>query len=177
MTETGTLFAGRYLGLRERAGWEFATRTNASAVAVLIAVTDRNELLLVEQYRIPVQSPVIELPAGLVGDLDDPNEAVLVAAQRELREETGYQAAQLTNLLSCPSSAGMTDEIITFVRASGLQRISEGGGDSSEEITVHRVPLDEADAWMAEQVQAGMPVDPKIYTALYWLQRECEQPA
>lgn len=169
MTESGTLYAGRYLSLRERGGWEFASRTNARAVAVLVAVTEAGELLLVEQYRLPVESNVIELPAGLVGDHEDPHESILAAARRELLEETGYEAQELTPLLSCPSSAGMCDEIVTFVRASGLRRVSAGGGDSSEEIVVHHVPLHCADDWLAQRLQAGTPIDPKIYTALYWL--------
>lgn len=169
MTETRTRFAGEYLGLVERDGWEFATRMNASAVAVLIAVTDEDELLLVEQYRTPVDADVIELPAGLVGDLEDPDEDILVAAGRELVEETGYRAGRLEAVISCPSSAGMTDEIITFVRACELERVGDGGGDASEAITVHHVPLTSVDRWLAERRSGGSPMDPKIWTALYWL--------
>lgn len=176
MTEPRTLYAGRYLSLRERDGWEFASRSNASAVAVLIAVTDADEILLVEQYRVPVECTVIELPAGLVGDGNDPDEGILTAARRELLEETGYAAQRFTTEMSCPSSAGMSDEIISFVRASGLQRVNAGGGDSSEDITVHRVPLHQADAWIAERLQQGIPIDPKIFTALYWLRRDGLQP-
>lgn len=169
MAESTTRYTGRFLGLRERNGWEFATRTNATGVAILVAVTDAGELLLVEQYRVPLERAVIELPAGLVGDLNDPGESLLVAALRELVEETGYQASEVRELLACPSSAGMTDEIITFVQATGLRRVGQGGGDDSEAITVHRVPLAEVDSWLADCVRRGTPIDPKIYTALYWL--------
>lgn len=169
MTETATLYAGRFLSLRLRDGWEFASRTNASAVAVLVAVTDAGEIVLVEQYRIPVESNVIELPAGLAGDLDDPGEHILTAARRELIEETGFDAAAFTEVLTCPSSAGMSDETVTFVRASGLSRVAPGGGDGDEEITVHLVPLERVDRWICERQRLGTPVDPKIYTALYWL--------
>jgi ADP-ribose pyrophosphatase len=177
MTEPRTLYAGRYLSLRERNGWEFASRSNASAVAVLVAVTDADELVLVEQYRIPIEEAVIELPAGLVGDQNDPQESILTAARRELLEETGYEAERFTTVLSCPSSAGMSDEIITFVRAAGLRQVSAGGGDSSEDIRVHRVPLHRADDWIAGRLRGGTPIDPKIFTALYWLQRERLQPS
>ena len=84
MDESGFHFKGRYLGIRETDGWEFATRTNASAVVILVPVTDDDELVLVEQYRVPVQCSVIELPAGLVGDQDDPDESLMTAARREL---------------------------------------------------------------------------------------------
>ena len=120
MGETKKHFNGRYLGMRERDNWEYATRTNASAVAVLVPVTDNDELVLVEQYRVPVESNVIELPAGLVGDLDDEEESTMTAAHRELEEETGYQAGKLSLLLVCPSSAGMSDETISIYLAENL---------------------------------------------------------
>ena len=167
--EFKTLYHGRYLSLLEIDGWEFASRSNASGVVVLVAVTRQNELVLVEQFRTPVASKVIELPAGLVGDLADRDEPLLVAAQRELLEETGFEAEQLTVLLSCPSSAGMSDETITFVLATGLNKVAAGGGDSSENIEVHPVPLTEISEWLDKRQAAGTPLDPKIFTALYWL--------
>jgi len=170
--EHKTLYHGRYLSLLEIDGWEFASRSNASGVVVLLAVTQRNELVLVEQFRIPVGSAVIELPAGLVGDLNDPDESVLLAAQRELLEETGYQADHLRVLMSCPSSAGMSDETITFVLATGLRRVASGGGDSSEEITVHVIRLAEVDDWVSSRLAAGALLDPKIFSALYWLRND-----
>jgi ADP-ribose pyrophosphatase len=163
-------FQGRYLNLLERDGWEFASRSNASSVVILVAVTSDEEIVLVEQYRKPVGSLVIELPAGLVGDHVDPDESILDAAARELEEETGYAAAQLEVLMTCPSSAGMSDEMISFVLAKGLTRVGPGGGDDSEDIEVHIVPLTDVDAWLTRQVSAGKPLDPKIYAALYWLQ-------
>lgn len=171
MTEQRTHFRGRYLAIVERNNWEFATRTNASAVAVLVAVTEAGEIILVEQHRIPVRGQTIELPAGLVGDLDDPEESIITAAARELEEETGYRAGRLEPLLTCPSSAGMSDEMITFLLAEELTRTGPGGGDDSEDITVHRVPLDQASEWLAEQRALGCQLDPKIYSALYWLDR------
>lgn len=171
MGEDITRYRGRYLSLLERDGWEFASRCNATGVVVLIAVTDAGELVLVEQYRKPVEASVVELPAGLVGDLADPDELLLDAAQRELEEETGYVAAQMEILMACPSSAGMSDEVITFVLATGLRRVGPGGGDDSEEIEVTAVALEQVDAWLVAQAAAGKPVDPKVFTALYWLQR------
>jgi ADP-ribose pyrophosphatase len=171
MGEERFLYRGRYLGLAERQGWEFATRTNASSVAVLVAVTEDNEIVLVEQFRLPVGKRVIELPAGLVGDQGHPDEPILEAAQRELIEETGFAANSLTLLLECPSSAGMSDELITFYLAEGLQKVGPGGGDSSEDIVVHIVPLRQAAEWMGHQREAGLMLDPKVYTALFWLNR------
>lgn len=162
-------FRGRYLGLVERDGWEYATRTNASAVAVIIAITNQQELVLVEQQRIPVGRAVLELPAGLVGDKDDPHEAIGLAARRELLEETGYRAGRWLRMLECPSSAGMCDETITFFLARDLVQEHAGGGDDSEDITVHAVPLANIDQWLAGKLADGLLLDPKIYAALYWL--------
>lgn len=165
-----THFEGRYLSMLEQDGWEFVSRSNASKVVALVAVTADREIVLVEQYRKPVGAPVIEIPAGLVGDLDDPDEPVLVAAARELEEETGYTAADFSILMECPSSAGMSDEVICFVIARGLVRTGPGGGDSSEDIITHTVALDKVDGWLNGQRAEGKMLDPKVYTALYWLQ-------
>ena len=169
MKNPTTLYRGRYLSLMERDGWEYASRSNATGVAVLVAVTDRDELVLVEQFRTPVNAHVIELPAGLVGDLDDHSESVLDAAQRELMEETGYRAGHVEILMSCPSSAGMSDEIITFILARNLEKVGPGGGDNSEDIAVHLVPRAEVSKWIAARQREGKPADPKIFSALYWL--------
>jgi ADP-ribose pyrophosphatase len=166
-----THYRGRYLSLLEKDGWEFASRSNASGVVVLVPVTDAGEIVLVEQYRKPVAAAVIELPAGLVGDHANSGESILDAARRELEEETGYAAARMEELMVCPSSAGMSDEVLHFVLATGLTRVGPGGGDSSESIDVLPVPLAQVDDWLAGQLAAGKPLDPKIYTALYWLQK------
>ena len=170
MNEDITRYHGRYLNLLERDNWEFASRANASGVVVLVAVTDERELVLVRQYRKPVRAPVIELPAGLVGDHVAPHETPLQAAARELEEETGFAAGRLEVLMDCPSSAGMSDEIISFVLATELRRVGPGGGDDSEDIEVQPVPLDEVDAWLSGQLANGALMDPKIFAALYWLQ-------
>lgn len=171
MAEIKIHFSGRYLGICERDNWEYATRTNASAVAVLVPVTDQDELILVEQFRVPVQSMVIELPAGLVGDLDDADESIITAAHRELEEETGYRSGKLTLLLSCPSSPGMSDETISIFLAEDLIKVGPGGGDGNEQIKVHTVPVDQVSEWLAEMMKMGKLVDPKTYSALFWLAR------
>ena len=157
--------------MQERDHWEYAFRTNASGVVVLVPVTDAGELVLVEQYRIPVKSRVMELPAGLAGDTGDRDEELKTAAQRELLEETGYRAGFLEELLTCPSTPGMSDEIVTIFYASGLERVGSGGGDNNENITVHHVPLESATRWLETRMTEGIMVDPKIYAGLFWAGR------
>ncbi len=164
-------YDGRYLGLHERLGWEYATRTNATGVVVIVPVTVDQEVVFVEQYRVPIGNRVIELPAGLVGDEGNPDELLATAAERELWEETGYRAGRLRCLGQCPSSAGMTDETITLFLAEDCRREGPGGGDASEDIIVHPVALQAVDQWLADQQSAGLDFDPKIYAALYWIER------
>lgn len=166
-----TLHSGRYLSLVSRDGWEYATRENASGVAVLIAVTDADEIVLVEQHRVPLDAAVVELPAGLVGDGDNGDEPMLDAAGRELIEETGFAAAHLEIAMAGPTSAGLSDEMVTFVQATGLTRVGEGGGVDDEDITVHVVPMDKVHDWLEARRAAGTIIEPKVYTGLYWAQR------
>lgn len=173
MTETETLFNGRWLRIRKRGTWEFAERTNPGGAVIVVATTDADEVLFVEQYRVPIECLTIEMPAGLVGDIEgQAHEGVVETAQRELEEETGYRAGRIDFVMAGPSSAGMSNEQVAFVRARGLQRVGAGGGDETEEIVVHHVPREGVAAWLAERAAAGYSIDPKLYAGLYFLERD-----
>ena len=138
---------GRFLRLLSHRGWEWVERTNTSAAVVIAAITAERQLVLVEQYRIPLGRRVIELPAGLVGDLAETKEEDMIeAARRELLEETGYEAATIDALLDGPSSSGLTNEVFTLLLARNARRVGPGGGDATEDIRVHVAPLDAIDA-------------------------------
>ena len=170
MDQTETLFNGRYLRIRRRRHWEYAERTNASAAVIIVAITPEDRLLLVEQFRIPVDARSIEMPAGLVGDLQD-CESVETAALRELEEETGWRAGRIEYLMAGPSSSGMSNETVAFVRALDLVRVGPGGGDETEDIRVHEVPRSEAAAWLAARMREGYSIDPKLYAGLWFIDR------
>src|SRR5271154_1531774 len=92
--------SGKYVNLSTRRGWEFVERKNISGIVAIIAVTDERKLLLVEQYRPPMDKNVIELPAGLAGDArENQGEELERAARRELLEETGYEAREMERLV------------------------------------------------------------------------------
>jgi ADP-ribose pyrophosphatase len=166
------LAEGRHVRLVRVDGWEWAERTGISGVVAIIAMTPEREVLFVEQFRPPVGARVIELPAGLAGDIaGSEDEDLSEAALRELEEETGYTAKRMERIGQGPISAGLTDELLTFFAASDLIQIGAGGGDASEDIAVHRVPMDEVHDWLVAKQEAGMLVDPKIYVGLYWLAR------
>ncbi|HET6546144.1 MAG TPA: NUDIX hydrolase [Rhodanobacteraceae bacterium] len=170
MNETETLCNGTWLRLKRRGRWEYAERTNTGGGVIIIALTAEDRLLFVEQYRGAIDKRSIEMPAGLVGDLAaDPDEKAVDAARRELLEETGYAAGRVEFLMAGPSSSGMSNEIMAFVRAFDLTRVHAGGGDDTENITVHEVPRADAPRWLVEKMKEGYSVDPKMFAGLYFL--------
>ncbi len=164
-----TLFTGRFLAVVREGHWEYAERVNATGAAIILAVTDDQNLLLVEQYRIPVHAQTMELPAGIIGDEPGTSkESHTEAARRELLEETGYDAEHIEPLTTGPASSGLASEVVTLFRAKGLRRAGQGGGVGREEITVHEVPLSTVREWLAAKAKSGVLVDPKVYAGLYF---------
>jgi ADP-ribose pyrophosphatase len=164
-----TILDRKHLSLMRRGHWEYVSRKGVCGIVAIVAVTDDGKLVLVEQYRPPVDANVIELPAGLAGDLPgESTEPLENAARRELMEETGYEAAEMRRVADGTPSAGITDEVITLFVAKGLKKTGEGAGDGSEQITLHEVPLREVEGWLAQQRKAGKLVDLKVYGGLYF---------
>jgi ADP-ribose pyrophosphatase len=167
-----TLGTGKFLTLVREGHWEYADRTNATGAVIIVAVTEEQKLLLVEQCRIPVHSRTIELPAGIVGDeADGAGESPVDAARRELLEETGYAAEHIETLLTGPALSGLTSEVVTMLLASGLKGVNAGGGVGHEEILLHEVPLAEVHEWLAAKAREGLLIEPKIYAGLYFIGR------
>lgn len=164
------LHQGKFLNLIDDNGWEFVVRNNCRTVVVIVPLLDNDKTIFVEQYRKPVQSSMIEFPAGLVGDGDDFDEDIKLAAARELEEETGYLPAELYKVAEGPASAGLSDESLEVYVARNLTKTGEGGGVEGENITVHVVKLSEVKNWLAAQEEAGKVVDLKVWGGLYFLQ-------
>ena len=166
-----TLCQGRWLSLRKRGRWEYAERNNPGGAVIIVAVTPDDCVLFVEQYRVSILRQTIEMPAGLVGDLaSQADESALLAAARELEEETGYRCGRVDFIHEGPSSSGMSTEMIAFVRAHDLERVGDGGGDETENIVVHEVPRREAGAWLFARAAEGYSVDPKLFAGLWFLE-------
>jgi ADP-ribose pyrophosphatase len=160
-----TVWQGKFITAKRQGRWEYVARARGIRAAVIVAVDDDGNLLLVEQYRVPLGRRCLELPAGLIGDGGD-DEADETAAARELEEETGYRAERIESLGEFFSSPGMVSESFTLVRAHGLTRVSDGGGVEGEDIIVHRVKLADVPAYVAECRTRGMAIDVKLLLAL-----------
>lgn len=166
-----TLYEGQWLRLVQIGHWESCERTHAQGMAVIvIAVTPNDEVLFVEQYRIPLGARTIEMPAGLVGD-DHAEDTLIDAARRELIEETGWSAGKVDVLLTGPTSSGMSNERIAFVRARDLVKVGEGGGVNDEHIIVHAVPRAQAPAWLVQKQAEGFELDLKLWAGLWMIDR------
>lgn len=164
-----TLYEGQWLRLVRIGHWESCERTHAQGMAVIvIAVTPADEVLFVEQFRVPLGARTIEMPAGLVGD-DHAEDTLVDAARRELVEETGWSAGRVEVLLTGPTSSGMSNERIAFVRARELVRVGEGGGVDDEDIIVHAVPRNEAPAWLMRKRAEGYELDLKLWAGLWMI--------
>ena len=161
---------GRFVRLVCRNTWEYVDRHNVKGIVVIVAVTRDGKLVLADQYREPVQSRVLELPAGLVGDKGE-NESLVTAAKRELHEETGYEAKRMIFLCEGPPSVGLSTERVTFYWAVNPQKTGPGGGDEHEDIVIHEAPLAGIEKWLARKRKQGILVDPKVYAGLYFAEK------
>ena len=165
---TETLFETRWLGVYRIGHWDFVRRPNSDACVGILAVTPDDEVVLIEQFRIPVQHSVIEIPAGLVGDEEEfKGEAISETARRELLEETGYHAGKIELLVVSPTSAGMASEFTHLFLATDLEKREAGGGVGAEDIKIHLVPRNSLRTWLREKEQAGLALDFKIHAALW----------
>ncbi|MBF0387637.1 MAG: NUDIX hydrolase [Candidatus Omnitrophica bacterium] len=167
-----TITSGKFLRLVIRDGWEYVERVNCSGAVIIVARTDDDKIILVEQFRRPVGKFTIGFPAGLVGDdRGQRGENIIKAARREMIEETGYRPSRIQKLFVGPVSAGMCRDMVAIVHASGLKKVGAGGGlDDHENIQVHEVPRQGIDAWIKKQVRKGRLVGPNIFAGLYFLE-------
>jgi ADP-ribose pyrophosphatase len=117
------------------------------AVAV-IAITDDNKLVMVEQYRKPLEKVIVEIPAGKLEKGEEP----ALCARRELEEETGYECESLELVSSFYTSPGFADEIIHVYVAKGLkQKENAAGLDEDEFVNVLEITLEEALEFIKEK--------------------------
>lgn len=156
---------GRHMVFLRRGEWEYVEHRTAPESAMIVAITPAEEIVLAEEFRPPMNAPVLSLPAGLIGD-EGPEDAV-DAARRELLEETGYEAPAFERLARGPGSAGQSSEMVTFFLARGARRVGPQAAHDAGKILVHVVPIRELPAWSRAREAEGKVVDPKIWAGLY----------
>ncbi len=143
------VYVGKILALRaDEVAMPGGSRARREVVehpgAVAVVALDENEqVVLIHQYRYPLDRRLWELPAGL---LDVAGEDPLRTAQRELAEEVGLAAREWSVLVDIASSPGFTDESERVFLARGLSEVDrpDAAGDEEADLVIHRIPLAEA---------------------------------
>ena len=155
---------GKYIRIVREGRWEYVERCGGVHAVVILAEHD-GQLVLIEQPRVPLGNrKCIELPAGLVGDEDD--KGVEETAVKELEEETGFTADRIEVIGEFFSSPGMVAEGFTLVRAHGLRKVGDGGGNEHEEIEVHLVGHAEVASFVERKRGDGAAIDTKLLLLL-----------
>lgn len=139
--------------------WEALERVGIDGIVVMVAVTPADTVILEKQFRPPLGRDVIELPAGLV----DPGESMEEAAKRELIEETGWSAKNLSFLAEGPISTGASTEILRAYICTGLAYVGKSGGDDNEIIEVIETPIRSAQEFLRNAQTQGTLVDLKVF--------------
>lgn len=118
--------------------WEAFQRVGVKGIVAVVPFTEDNRVVLVKQFRPPVERFIIEFPAGL----NDRDEALVTVAQRELLEETGYYSENIVKIAEGPLSSGASTEILTVFLASKCINTQAQRLDDVENIEVITLPLD-----------------------------------
>ena len=158
------MWEGKFIRAIRRGKWEYASRARDIRAVVILAEFE-GKVILVDQPRVGPDCRCLELPAGLVGDLD-PNATIEATAIKELEEETVFTAERVERLGDFYSSPGMLAEAFTLVRVHGVRRIGAGGGDESEDINVHLVARADIANFLEQKRAEGFGMDVKLLLLL-----------
>ncbi len=142
----------------ETRDWESVERVNCSGIVGIVPLTHNGEVILVRQFRPPVNGYVIELPAGLCDIGESPEDA----AKRELIEETGYAAGSMRFLVKGPMSSGSSSEMLDVFVATDLTYVGIGRRDETENIEVIKVPDENLASALLQMQSDGNIIDLKI---------------
>ena len=139
---------------------------------MILPVRDDGHVVLVEQHRTSIGGELLELPAGTL----EPGEDSLLAAQRELAEETGYQAASWSRLVRFYPAPGISDELMEVFLATGL-RAGACDPDPGESLTVRELPFDEVRRRLLDnEIMDGKTLTTLLYVMLVGIEPGDGQP-
>jgi ADP-ribose pyrophosphatase len=158
------MWEGKFVRALRRGNWEYASRARDIGAVVILAEYE-GKVIVIDQPRVAPDCRCVELPAGLVGD-KDPTATVEATAITELEEETGFTAERVERLGEFYASPGMLSEGFTLVRAHGVRRIGEGGGDEHEDINVHLVLRADIPNFIEQKRAEGFGIDAKMLLLL-----------
>lgn len=160
------IYAGNYLNLMnvqvELPNGKLSNRDiikHPGACAIIPFISE-NEIILVEQFRKPLERTLLEIPAGKLNK----NESPITCAHRELEEETGYKAKDMIYLGKIATAPGFCDEIIHLFKASNLYDGTKSC-DEDEFTDIKKFTLDE----MKLMIKKGEIIDTKTISILSYL--------
>ena len=157
-----TIYKGKVVTLRKDlvttvCGESYREVLEHSGGAVIIPITDDNKIVMVKQFRYAAGRVMLEVPAGKTDPGEDPEKT----AHRELKEETGYSASELTFLTRMYPTPGYSSEILYIYAARGLTP-GETHFDDSEAIDIEYMDIDE----LEQMVLSGQIEDGKTQVAV-----------
>lgn len=129
--------------------------------AVVIPVKDDGKLILVKQFRYPIQSWLIEFPAGKLDENEDP----LICATRELEEETGYKAAKIEKLGEILTAPGYCTELLHIYKATGLVIGNHNREEGELGMEILEMTIEEVE----EFIRMGTINDAKTIAGIYYI--------
>lgn len=137
------------------------------AVAI-IALTSEKKLVLVRQYRKPLDMVIYEIPAGKLELGEEPFHCV----ERELEEETGYRSDSIKHIQSFYTSPGFADEIVHLYFTDELEKLENSAGlDDDEFLDLIEVTIDEAE----KLIEENKIYDAKtVFAVQYLLLKQCQ---
>lgn len=143
--------------------WECVKRKTYGRIVAIAAITPDRELILCKVFRVPINGWIVELCAGL---MDRPGETEESLAAKELLEETGYQAASITHLMTGHFNAGLlADEMAVYLGHNAV-KVAEPKLEVGEDIEVLKIPITHANEWLSNPPD-GLSIDMKIFSIIY----------
>lgn len=146
-----------------------ATRRSEKVFGIVsvLPITTDNEIIMIRQYRAPLDRVVLELPAGCaeVGKHQSLEDAV----RAELCEETGYASENITQIAEFSSSSGMTNETVHGYIAHQCKKVTDILSlDQDEYIERLVVPLADFDQMIRSEMIGGNIIEPKMLAMMWW---------
>jgi ADP-ribose pyrophosphatase len=150
--------------------WETIERKNicGEGAVVIAALTKKREIILEKNWRVPLESSIIQFPAGLT---DKEGETKEETAKRELLEETGYRAEKLIPIISTPLCPALTPTKATYFFAPVVEFAGKQNTEDAEKIKVLKISTEKIDDFLLNLPQ-DTELDIRVLGILWVLERK-----